>query len=81
MTAVKVKTLYDFEIKLNEGSITLKPLNEDAQLWISVAVMKPMGLSILMRIKDIESVMIPIEDLERTLRRLMNSGYQVNFIK
>ena len=78
MEATGIKILYDFDIKLNGGSITLKPLNEDAQLWIAVAIMKPMGLS---RPIDIESVIIPMEDLERTLRRIMNSGYQVNFIK
>ncbi len=69
--------MYDIEISTHERLVKITPLNDSARNWIRVAVLKPYGI----RIKNYKSVHVPPNDLERNLRKMLASGFQVNFVR
>lgn len=73
-----VNKLYDIKIEANNGLIKITPLNDDAKQWIRTVVLKPSGLS---RRLDFECVHVQVSELERILRKMMSSGFQVNMVR
>ena len=68
--------MYDIEISNHKSLIKIKPLNDSAKNWIRAVVLKPHGI----KIGSYESVHVQPEDLERSLRKMMASGFKVNFM-
>ena len=69
--------MYDIEISSHKTKVKIKPLNDDAMNWLRITILKPYNI----QVERYESIHIAPTQLEKTLRKMMSSGYQVNFIK